>query len=343
MPRTNLLEFTAQGIYCPAADLYIDPWRPVARAIITHAHSDHARRGHQYYLAHHTSEQVLRLRLGADIHLETLAYNQPVYRNGVRISLHPAGHVYGSAQIRLEYQGEIWVVSGDYKTDTDAISQPFEPVTCHTFITESTFGLPVYQWKPQSELFAEVNQWWRENQAQDKVSVLFGYSLGKAQRILGGLDTSIGNIFVHGAVWNVNEALRADGAQLPAVTKVNRELSKEVYRGGIVVAPPSAMATAWMKKFSPYTTAAASGWMTLRGAKRRRALDRGFVLSDHADWHGLLSAVKATGASRVYVTHGYKSAFARYLKEQGIEAYEAETLFEGERNDSDEPLTEGDE
>lgn len=317
--------------------MYIDPWQQVEKAIITHAHGDHARRGNRFYLAHHTAANVLRLRLGEHIHLETIGYNEPIYKNGVKISLHPAGHIYGSAQIRIEYKAEVWVISGDYKTEPDNISQSFESVKCHTFVTESTFGLPIYQWKPQTEVFNEINDWWRENQAGDKVSIIFGYSLGKAQRILCNLNNSIGKIFVHGAIWNTNQALHLDGAQLPEVTRVTKDINKEAYRGGIVIAPPSAMATPWIRKFQPYTTAAASGWMTLRGAKRRKALDRGFVLSDHADWHGLNKAIEATGAQRVFVTHGYKSAFARYLNEQGIEAYEADTLFEGESIDNAQP------
>jgi putative mRNA 3-end processing factor len=329
----SLIEFTPQGMYCPQAGMHIDPWQPVDKAIITHAHGDHARRGNKYYLAHSTSEHVLRLRLGENISLQTIEYNEPMFVNGVKISFHPAGHIVGSSQIRLEYGGEVWVASGDYKTETDDLSQPFEPVRCHTFISESTFGLPVYQWRPQSEIFEEINQWWKENQQADKVSILFGYSLGKAQRILQNLDTSIGKIFVHGAIWHTNEALQQDGISLPEVIRVNRELAHQIYRGGLVLAPPSAMATPWIRKFAPYATASASGWMTLRGAKRRKALDRGFVLSDHADWNGLNTAIEATGAQRVYVTHGYKSAFARYLTEKGIEAYEADTLFEGESLD----------
>jgi putative mRNA 3-end processing factor len=334
MARRNLLEFTTKGIYCAQADLYIDPWQPVNKAIITHAHGDHARRGSKSYLAHHTSTHILRHRLGEDIQLETTEYNQPIYINGVKISLHPAGHIIGSAQIRLEYEGEIWVASGDYKTEPDFVSQPFEPVKCHTFITESTFGLPIYQWKPQPQIMQEINTWWQENKNQEKVSIVFAYSLGKAQRILCNLDAGIGSVFVHGAIWNTNEALKKDGASVPLTIKVSRELSKEEYRGGIVIAPPSAIATPWLKKFQPYATAAASGWMNLRGAKRRKALDRGFVLSDHADWNGLITAIEATGAQRVYVTHGFKSAFARYLTDKGLEAYEAETLYEGESIDN---------
>ncbi len=325
-----LLEFTNRGIYCPPAGYYIDPWGRVDNALITHAHGDHSRWGMKHYLAHAHSEGVMRLRLGADISLETVQYGETIYKNGVQVSFHPAGHIYGSSQIRLEHRGEIWVVSGDYKTEDDKLSPAFEPLRCHAFITESTFGLPIYQWRPQTELFAEINQWWRSNAAAGKVSVIFGYSLGKAQRILTHLDTEIGRIFVHGAVYNTNRALESSGAVLPPYTRVSQELDKIAYRGGIVVAPPSAVGTPWLRKFQPYTTAVASGWMSLRGAKRRKAVDRGFVLSDHADWNGLIGAVAATGAQKVFVTHGYKSAFVRYLNEQGTEAYELDTLYEGE-------------
>lgn len=325
-----LLEFTDKGIYCPQANVYIDPWQQVEKAIITHAHGDHARRGMGAYLAHRTSEAVLRLRLGVDIQLQTVEYGEVIYMNGVEVSLHPAGHIYGSAQIRLAYQGEVWVVSGDYKLENDGLSQPFEPVQCHTFITESTFGLPIYNWKPQVEIMEDINSWWRENQEQGKASVLFAYSLGKAQRILKNIDTSIGRIYVHGAVWNTNEALRQDGAVLPEVHRVTNLLEKKLYQGSLIVAPPSAAGNSWVRKFQPAITGVASGWMNLRGAKRRKAVDRGFVLSDHADWQGLNEAVAATGAERVYVTHGYQAVFARYLREKGLEAYEVSTLFEGE-------------
>ncbi len=325
-----MLSFTPKGIYCPQADVYIDPWRRVEKAIITHAHGDHAYRGHKQYLAHHTSEQILRLRLGKNISLQTLSYNEPFYINNVQFSLHPAGHIYGSAQVRVAYKGEVWVVSGDYKTENDELSQPFEPVRCHTFITESTFGMPIFQWKPQREIFKEINEWWRENQSEEKISILFGYSLGKTQRLLFNVDHTIGPVFVHHTIAAVNDALRQDGAPLPDVPVIGKERDKSIYRGSLIVAPTSVLNTQWLDKFRPFSTGTASGWMALRATRRYRLAERGFVLSDHADWNGLLSAIEATGASRVFVTHGYKSILARYLNQQGYEAYEAETLFEGE-------------
>ncbi len=330
MAQKNLLEINECGIYCPQADVYIDPWKPVDSAIITHAHSDHARPGSRKYMAHEDSEAILKLRLGQDIQLETTDYYTPHTINSVRISFHPAGHITGSAQIRLEYKGEIWVVSGDYKTEGDSTCAPFEPVRCHTFITESTFGLPVFKWQPQEEVFREVNKWWKENAAMGKTSILCGYALGKAQRILASVDPEIGKIFVHGAVANVNAALQQNGLKLPPVTYAGPDIPRKEYPGSLVVAPPSALNTSWMRKFSPYSTAMASGWMNTRGTRRRRAVDKGFVLSDHADWQGLNQAVKETGCERVLVTHGYTAVFSRWLQEQGLNAQEVQTLYNEE-------------
>lgn len=330
MARPKLLEINDCGIFCPQADVYIDPWKPVERALITHAHSDHARPDNKFYLAHKDSEGIMRLRLGADIKLETTDYGQEHIINGVKISFHPAGHITGSAQIRLEYKGEVWVVSGDYKTEPDPSCLPFEAVRCHTFITESTFGLPVFRWRPQEEIFGEINTWWKENAAQGKASLLTGYALGKAQRLLAGADPSIGKIFVHGAVENVNNALRQSLPNLPSTILVSNDISKKDYAGSLIVAPPSALNTPWSRKFGPYSSAMASGWMNIRGTKRRRAVDKGFVLSDHADWDGLNQAIEQTGCERVLVTHGYSAVFSKWLREKGYESEEVHTLYSQE-------------
>lgn len=321
-----MLEFTGSGIYCPLGDFYIDPWQPVGYAVITHAHSDHAYPGSRYYLAHHDSREVLKYRLG-DIRLQTLAYGERIYRNGVQISLHPAGHVIGSAQVRVEYLGEVWVVSGDYKVEPDGVSQPFEPVRCHHFISECTFGMPVFQWKPQQEVFNDVNRWWLANRELGIATVLAGYSLGKAQRILQHLDPDIGLVYTHGVIANTNEALLRNGILLNPSQRITPELPKEEIRRGIILAPPSAIGTPWMRRFQPYSFGYCSGWMAVRGTRRRRAADRGFVLSDHADWNGLISAIEATGCECVYLTHGYTATFSRYLNEQGFNAREVHTLY----------------
>lgn len=331
-----VLIFSSRGLYCPAGDFHIDPWRPVPHALITHAHSDHARAGMGRYLSTPDTAPVLRLRLG-DIRLETLPYGQPLRIGGARVSFHPAGHVPGSAQIRVEVAGEVWVVSGDYKVEPDGLSDPFEPVLCHTFISECTFGLPVFRWEPQAAIMNRINAWWRTNRDRGRISVIGAYALGKAQRIIANVDPGIGPILTHGAVENVNAALRAGGIALPDTLPVTPDLDMRAHPGALVVATPSALGTPWLRRFAqpglPPAEAFASGWMALRGIRRRRGLAEGFVLSDHADWQGLNTAIRATGAERVFVTHGYTAPFRRWLAEQGYDAGIVETEYEGEAPD----------
>ncbi|WP_291907473.1 ligase-associated DNA damage response exonuclease [Chitinophaga sp. CB10] len=326
-----MITFTNSGLYCAAGDFYIDPWKPVTRAVITHAHSDHARFGSRYYLCEHATVPLLKIRLGQDINVQGISYYESIYFNGVKVSLHPAGHIIGSAQIRIEKDGEVWVVSGDYKLENDGLSAPFEPVKCHTFITESTFGLPIYRWAPQDQLFAGIGQWIDDNRQLAKASVLLAYSLGKAQRVMQHLQHKTEKFLVHGAIANTQEALVQSGWKLPPIEHITPETPKSAFPNSIIIAPPSADVS-WMKKFSPYALGICSGWMTVRGNMRRQNADAGFALSDHADWPGLLSAVKATGAQKVYVTHGFSSVFARYLNEQGIPAEEVVTAYGEEEN-----------
>ena len=335
-----LIDFTSKGLYCGAGDFYIDPWKPVHKAIITHAHSDHARWGSDYYLCHTASLPLLKLRLG-DVTIETLAWNETTNMNGVKISLHPAGHIIGSSQIRIEYNNEVWVISGDYKTEDDGISAVFEPVKCNVFITESTFGLPIYKWRSQQEIFQNIQQWIMTNKEAGKTSVLIAYSLGKAQRVMQCIKDMGLKIFLHGAVWNVHQTLLHAGYDLPNAERVTPETSKEDHRGQIVIAPPAADGTPWMKKFSAYSVGVCSGWMQVRGNVRRRNADAGFALSDHADWDGLLTTVKATGAEKVFVTHGFQAAFSRYLNENGITATEVKTEYGGEEEDTPQTSSEG--
>ncbi|MEO5585936.1 MAG: DNA ligase-associated DEXH box helicase, partial [Flavobacteriales bacterium] len=227
MAKTNLLTFTRKGIHCPIADVYIDPWRGVDKAIITHAHSDHARSGSAHYLAEPITKRLMHARIDPDLSIETLSYGESRTVNGVHFSFHPAGHIPGSIQVRVEHQGEVWVASGDYKRQLDGISVPFEVVPCHTFITECTFGLPVYRWKRSSEVFDEINAWWRNNAARGVCSVISAYSLGKAQRVMKGVDASIGPILVHGAVANMNTVLEDCGVELPPWEAVVRDTAKE--------------------------------------------------------------------------------------------------------------------
>lgn len=335
----GLLSYTPNGIFCAKADVYIDPWRPVNKAIITHAHADHSRWGMSHYLAHEDSAPVMKHRLGNDIAIETKKYNEPFYINGVKFSLHPAGHIIGSSQIRVEYNQEIWVVSGDYNTQPDSYCPAFEPIKCHHFITESTFGLPVYKWEPTSVIFDQIHQWWQKNQEENKVSVLLAYSLGKAQRLIHHLNPELGKIYTHGAIENTNEVLRSNGIRVPTTHRITQNTHAKDLLKQMIIAPPSAQNSAWMNKLKPRSIAMASGWMNLRGAKRRRNTERGFTLSDHADWNGLNQAVAATEAENIYVTHGYKTTFAQWLCEQGKNAMVLETEFEGELSELNESST----
>lgn len=335
MSRDPVLTFTDRGIYCPAGDFFIDPWRPVDRALITHGHSDHARWGMGTYLATDAALPIMRHRLG-DISAEGVAFGEVRQIGDARVSFHPAGHVPGSAQIRVEVGGEVFVASGDYKIVDDGLTEPFEPVKCHHFITESTFGLPVFRWASQAKIAAEINGWWAACAAAGKTAFLGAYALGKAQRLLSMLNPDIGPILTHGAIENSNAVLRAQGLSLPDTLHASADLDPKAHPGAIVLSPPSALGSKWARRFGPQETAFASGWMALRGIRRRRAGDRGFVISDHADWSGLLWAIRETGAENIYVTHGYTDIFTRYLNDNGWNAQVVPTQFEGETLDQGE-------
>lgn len=319
---SKLLNFTNSGIYCPAADIFIDPNKPVEMAVITHAHSDHARSGHKNYLAHKHSVPLLKHRIAKKISVQGIEYGETINHNGVKISLHPAGHIPGSAQVRLEYDGEVAVVSGDYKLEDDGLTVPFEPVKCNTFVTESTFALPVYKWKPQSEIFNDINQWWKQNKSDGITSILFGYSLGKAQRLLYNVDRSIGNVFVHDTIKPINEILNEHGFNLPDAGMPEFLTEKNILNEALIIAPSSVVRSPLMEKLERYSTANASGWMATRNEYQRGGVDAGFALSDHADWDGLCNAVKLTGAETIYVTHGFSRFFVKWLREHGYNAYE---------------------
>lgn len=329
----DLISVNANGLYCAKGDFYIDAWRGVDRNIVTHAHSDHARRGSKSYLSSLEGAEILRERLGQDCAIDSTEYGRVIDLNGVRVSLHPAGHVRGSSQVRVESAGEVWVVSGDYKRQSDPTCTAFELLRCHTFITESTFGLPIYRWRDPDEIMNEVNAWWRRNVEEETTSILFAYTLGKAQRLLARLDPEIGPILLHGAMVPMVKIYREGGVKLPETLYADPETAK-LHRGkAIVIAPSSSADTPWMRKFAPYSTASASGWMQVRGMRRRRAIDRGFVLSDHVDWPGLLQTIEETGCERAGITHGFTSAVCRYLSEKGVGCFAVPTRFEGEGAD----------
>ncbi|QNJ29100.1 ligase-associated DNA damage response exonuclease [Synechococcus sp. A15-24] len=326
-----MIERTHEGLYCRAADAWVDPWRPVPRALITHAHADHARPGCGEYWAVASSEGVLRQRLGQDITLQPVQYGEEHWLGQCRVSFHSAGHVLGSAQIRLEVDGEVWVVSGDYKRDADPSCVPFEPVPCDVLITEATFGLPIYRWQTGTEIAEEIRAWWQGD--RQRPSLLFCYAFGKAQRLMAELN-AIGvndEVLLHGAVETVTRHYRAAAVPMTPSRPVSDLPRSDSLAGRLVLAPPSAHRSSWMRRFRSPQTGFASGWMAVRGARRRRGYERGFVLSDHADWPGLIQTVRQSGARKVYVTHGQSDVLARYLREiEGIEAEPLETLFEGE-------------
>lgn len=325
----ELLKLTKQGLYCAPGDFYIDPWGKVDTAILTHGHGDHARSGMKNYIAVHESEHILRKRLGA-VELKTYAYGEVFQLGEVTVSLHPAGHILGSAQVRIEYQNEVWVFTGDFKRDLDLTCEPFEVIPCDVFISEATFSLPVYRWPDFRSEMKDVYEWWMKNRAEGFNSVLCCYALGKAQRIIAGLrELTNEPIWVHGTVDELNQSYAKTGMSWEEVFKVPLE-GKEKIQGGLILCPPSALGSTWHKRLTPKKVAFASGWMRIRGNRRRKGYERGFVISDHADWPSLIRTVKETGCRKVYFTHGHTDAIVRFLNEQGVEAHDLKLPYETE-------------
>lgn len=331
MNAGDLVVVRPEGLYCPAGDFHIDPWRPVPRAVITHAHGDHARSGSRQYWGAAEGLGLLRERLGKAAPITPVAYGERFTLGAATVSFHPAGHVLGSAQVRIEVDGEVWVVSGDYKRDPDPSCAAFEPVRCDTFITEATFALPIYRWSDTGDVAAEIHAWWQAAKRDGQTAVLYCYALGKAQRLLAELARYTDEtVYVHGAMPALIKVYRKAGIHMLPTEAVGNLPRGTDFRGRLVLAPPGASGTPWMKRLHPYTTGFASGWMRVRGARRRLAYDRGFVLSDHADWDSLLRTIEETGARRVLVTHGHGDALIAHLRERGIEAAMLDTKYEGE-------------
>jgi putative mRNA 3-end processing factor len=334
-----LLTETSSGLWCPAGRFHIDPWEPVERAVITHAHGDHARPGSASYLCASPCEPLLRRRFGADCPIESVPYGQAITLGDVRLSFHPAGHVLGSAQIRLESNDGVWVVAGDYKRAADPTCAAFEPVHCDVFVTESTFGLPIYRWDSTETVIADLVAWWDANREAGRTSVLFCYTIGKAQRVLAELSRLTDRtIYVHGMMLGMIDTYRQSGVAMlpvaPVIERAGRTRSQaQTFTGELVLAPLSARGTPWMRRLGDISDAFASGLMRVRGVRRQRGYDRGFVLSDHADWPALLHTIEETGAGRVLATHGYAEPLARYLSERGLESGVIRTAWEGEPTD----------
>lgn len=322
-----LVTVTENGLYCPAGGFHIDPWRPVATAVITHAHGDHLRHGSTRYLVAAPGVGIAQHRLGEDHRPTPLKYGERLQLGETTISLHPAGHILGSAQLRIEHEGQVWLISGDYKRQPDPTCAPFEPQQCDVFISEATFALPIYQWQPTAEVVEEIFQWWQANRERGLASVLFCYALGKAQRVLAELRAFTDEtIYLHGAVNVLTDVYRREGIEMLPTMPVTGERKKD-YRDALIIAPPSAAGTPWMRRFGDHSSGFCSGWMRVRGNRRWRGYDRGFVLSDHVDWPGLIDTIKATGARKILLTHGHSDALARYLNELGIAAGALETAY----------------
>jgi putative mRNA 3-end processing factor len=321
MKRVPLLRMTAAGTYCELGGFHIDPCQPVARAVITHAHADHITRGCRSYLTATQGVQLLRSRLNHNAVIQPLDYGAGLDIAGVRVSLHPAGHILGSAQVRMEYGGEVWVFTGDYKTTPDSTCTPFEPVTCHTLITESTFGNPVFRWSESAAVMASVHNWWRANQERGVASLLYAYALGKAQRLWHALDPNIGPIAVHRDVTDNSRFYEQHGVTFPTTFDPHRADSARHWSRGLYIVPPSSR---WRQPFpfhAHYATAFVSGWMLLPGGAEKRRVDTGFALSDHADHAEILATVAASGAERVGVMHGYIDPLVAELNAAGLNAF----------------------
>ena len=329
-----LISLRPEGLYCDAGGFYVDPWRPVDKAILTHAHSDHARRGSRAYLAVRRGLGVLEKRLGADASIQTIGYGEPLSVGGVKVTLFPAGHVLGSSQVLVERRGERWVITGDFKRAADPTCAPFEVVECDTLITEATFALPVFRWPPAEEVARDVFSWWNQSADRGLAAVLYVYALGKAQRVLAELAKLTDRpVYAHGAVHGLNACYEAEGIDMLESRPVSKTAKGHRFAGELILAPPGARGSTWTRRFNRHSAGFASGWMRVRGNRRRRGYDRGFVLSDHADWSELLRTVRESGASKVIATHGSADAFARYLSQTGVDA----STFSTEFDDSGEP------
>ena len=328
--ESGIVHLTSAGLYCPAGDFYIDPWKPVPRAVVTHAHSDHARAGMRAYLCSASGESILRKRVGNAIDLTALPFGETREMGTARVSLHPAGHILGSAQVRIEVDGRVLVVTGDHNaTHVHGAAEAFEPVPCDVLITESTFGLPIYQWPDPEQVMEQIHRWWKTNQSLGRTSILPCYPLGKTQRILAALDPGIGPIAVTGPARAFLSLYEAAGVRFPEVLDLVEDTVAAIRRQGLVLVSFAGQEPALLKRLQPLSHGAASGWMQIRGVRRSRDLDRGFVLSDHSDWNGLLKCVRASGARRVGVTHGQTEVFARYLREvEGLDSFVVPTRFE---------------
>ncbi|MFT0861719.1 ligase-associated DNA damage response exonuclease [Ancylobacter sp. G4_0304] len=331
MRPIELLHPTPKGLYCPPGDFFIDPVRPVARALITHGHSDHARAGHGAVLATRETLDIMAIRYGEDFAGTTQAasYGARIEMNGVGITFHPAGHILGSAQIALDWQGLTIVASGDYKPGADPTCAPFAPVRCEVFISEATFGLPVFRHPPAmaetAKLMASLALF------PERAHLVGAYSLGKAQRVIALLRAAGHErpILLHGAAERLTAYYAAQGIPLGPV-RLAREAKPAEMAGAVVIAPPSALGDVWSRRFPDPVTAFASGWMRIRARARQYGVELPLIISDHADWNELQAAILATGCSELWVTHGQEDALVHWAGLAGLRAQPLHMVGYGE-------------
>jgi putative mRNA 3-end processing factor len=325
-----LVTWTERGLYCSEGDFYIDPHRTVDQAVVTHAHSDHARKGSRNYYCESSGVGLLKVRLGKKIQVQGIPYKEPFLLGGVSLSFHSAGHILGSAQVRIQKGGEVWVVSGDYKRELDPSCEPFEVVTCDTFITEATFGTPKYIWNKNQDYGKQIYDWWKQNSTKGRNSILFGYSLGKAQRILALLAPYMDRpVVIYETLVELTDCYRKEGRKLASTRALSDFETTEVIQGELILAPPSILRASLAERLGDYETAFASGWMAEKSADNsfgRSQYDQGFVISDHADWNDLNQTIAETGAKRIFVLHRNNGALVRHLRKLGLEAHSADAL-----------------
>tara|TARA_Y100000768_G_scaffold388859_1_gene387991 strand:- start:4717 stop:5721 length:1005 start_codon:yes stop_codon:yes gene_type:complete len=321
--QTNLIIKTKKGLYCPQGDFYLDPVSrsKVETALISHGHADHLRAGHKHYICTEKSLPILNKRIDSPNkqphNIKTFGYGEVFHLGEVKISFHPAGHILGSAQIRMEYNDEVWVYTGDFKRGADPTCEPFEVIPCDVLISEATFSLPVFRWPDFESEVESIYHWWQENKKENKPSVLGAYSLGKAQRIMKALrQFTQEEILVHGAVDEICQAYKKVGVDVGPYQRITKETKD--FAGQLIISPPSAIRSSWSKKFKNKTTAFASGWMRVRGNRRRRGVERGFIISDHADWDSLVRTFRETGAKKIFLFHENTQAMQKHLTEQGF-------------------------
>lgn len=317
----DLLHPTPAGLYCPPGDFYVDPVRPVDRAVVTHGHSDHARAGHGAVLATPQTLAIMAERYGEDFtgRRQPAAYGEATSVNGVEIRLHPAGHVLGSAQAEVHWRGLTIVVSGDYKRRRDPTCAGFEPVPCHVFISEATFGLPVFRHPPAE---AEVARLVKSlGQFPERAHLVGAYALGKAQRIIAHLREAGWErpIYVHGALERLNALYEREGVALGPILPT-RDLPKGSLGGEVAIAPPSAIQDRWARRFAEPVAAFASGWMGVRARARQKGVELPLVVSDHADWDELTATFREVAPEEIWITHGREEGLCRWAELNGMKA-----------------------